>query len=102
MEKSQFEKLNLKEQKARCEGYWWYEDFKDCLKINKHNVVFDKDFNFKLRYVKGDEDMIGFVRVDLYINDNKHTSFGYFCEDLYMDCPKDILGNICHYIANCI
>ena len=102
MEKKEFETLNLKDQKSCCEGYWWYEDYKDNLKINKHNVVFDKDFNFKLRYVKGDKDCPGFVRIDFYINDNKDDSFGFYDYDKYADDPKDILANICHFISNCI
>lgn len=49
--KELFEKINLKEQLTyRLKSVWYYQDYKDRIKINKHSVVFDDDFKFKLEF----------------------------------------------------
>lgn len=100
MELTQFEKLNLKEQIKRVKGYWYFEDYKDRLEVKEHEVIFDKDFDFKLRFNKGDEDCPGFVRVDLFISGKKYQTFGFYDYDKYSDDPNDLLQNICLKIAN--
>lgn len=47
-----FNQINLKEQLTyRLKSVWYYQDYKDRIKINKHSVVFDDDFKFKLEFV---------------------------------------------------
>ena len=47
-----FNQINLKDQlNYRLKSVWYYQDYKDRLKINKHSVVFDDDFKFKLSFV---------------------------------------------------
>ena len=50
--KELFNQINLKEQLTyRLKSVWYYQDYKDHIKINKHSVVFDNDFKFKLEFV---------------------------------------------------
>lgn len=100
MELTQFENLKLTEQTKRVEGSWYFDDYKDKLVVKEQEVIFDNDFDFKLRFNEGDDLCPGFVRVDLFISGKKIESFGFFDYDKYSADPQDILKDICLKIAN--
>lgn len=100
MTKEQFNQINLRNQIETVEKLWYYENFKWGLKINKHQVKFDKDFLFDLEYHKGDADLPGFIALKMYINGDYNTTLGYYDYGKYSDDPKDLLTDICVYIAN--
>ena len=91
--------INLKDQLLEVKDKWYYQDYKWVLKTNKHSVVFDNDFKFKLVNLDLDENDHGVV-VRFYINDKYDELLGYFSEDKYADDPKDILETILLFIAN--
>ena len=118
----EFKNVDIRTQVNSVKGKWYYEDYKDRLKINKHSVIFDEDFAFKLHYVpttiykgktKDEETEFGtvhwehgevicddFIALHEYINGRETICLDYFGDD---ECPvEDILETILIYIATCI
>lgn len=129
MTKEQFEALDLREQLTdELKNEWYYQNIKWGLKINKHQVIFDTQFKFELRYhekefAKESRDVVfegvkyhiekGEEICEAYVNvvdeNGESVNFEYVdginCftdEDKYADDPKDILKMILLYIVNCI
>ena len=47
----QFKNLDLRSQLTEeLKEKWYYKNYKDALKINKHSVIFDDDFKFTVEY----------------------------------------------------
>ena len=45
-----FKEFDLRNQIPSLEGKWYYEYYKDRLRIYKHTVVFNEYFHFKVKY----------------------------------------------------
>lgn len=115
--KETFKELNLKDQLTEdLKSKWYYQERKWGLRINKKSVVFDDDFQFKVKLVEfhcdpKDCEGLGFdeipedeayISVDFFI-DNEYDRNLMMCADkYYLDDVEDILENILVYIANYI
>ena len=93
-----FKEVDLRDQITGVKGQSYYENYKDKLKINKHSVVFDKDFRFELHYCSKD----GYITLSFKIDDVLNHIIGWYAEHTYNYKPKYILEDILTYIASYI
>lgn len=104
MTKEQFNSIDLRKQLTDdLKSKWYFKQSESELKIYKHHVVFDEDYEFKLVYhpeiIKNGE-----VLVSAYIDviDENNNNLDLYFDDDELDNSKDILEHILLYIANCI
>lgn len=108
MKNETFNKLDLREQlTSEIKESWFYKQIQWGLQINKHSVVFDKNFTFEVYFKEFEYD--DEIEGSAFIKMNGQTKYELFerdaiydDEDKYMSNPKNILEDILLYIANCI
>ena len=113
MTKQDFNKLDLRKQLTDdLKGQWFYQQRKWGLRINKHSVVFDKDFKFVCEYhpqeiIEETEDRV--VEKDIIINgvvefkkgETFHYEKGEILSEAYISVAEYINGRECETLMFC-